>query len=183
MIFKNRDFTRDWVPQPDQVIELDLSKNRLCGIGLNDPVHFLERLGPAEDKKRVAGGMLCYYSKGLQIDFNKNRLIESFVVYFNDETNPDYRCFQGAVRFKGAGYRSEQIGTEQMFKGLFGGPYWRSQDEDEIILFYEYGLIEWQVEFRLSGGIKVILITTPPLLADERQRKAYDVTRKWPPGF
>lgn len=70
---------------------------------------------------------------------------------------------------------------EREIVGYFGDPYWRDEDEEEILLFYEFGELEWQVELTLQGTLKAVNAVAPPLLADEAQRRAYRVTKPWPP--
>lgn len=69
--------------------------------------------------------------------------------------------------------------TEQDLK-IFGEPYWRDADNDETILFFEHGEIEWQVELGADGRLQALVIGEP-ILADREQRAAYRVTRPWPP--
>ena len=72
--------------------------------------------------------------------------------------------------------------SESDVQALFGQPYWRDQDEDEIILFYEFPGVEWQIEFDLVGALKHLRVGRP-LLADAEQRAAYGVTKHWPPDY
>ena len=65
---------------------------------------------------------------------------------------------------------------------LVGPPYWRDEDADELILFYEFPNLEWQIEFSLDGSFNRVNVTCNPLLADETQRKAYRVDKPWPPS-
>ncbi len=37
------------------------------------------------------------------------------------------------------------------------------------------------MELTRQGRLKAVNIVTPPLLADEKQRQAYQVTKPWPP--
>ncbi len=69
--------------------------------------------------------------------------------------------------------------TERGLIAIFGSPYWRDQDEDEVILFYEFGEYEWQIEMSLKDRLSVFVIA-PPILADPQQRAAYSVTKPWP---
>ena len=64
----------------------------------------------------------------------------------------------------------------------FGKPYWTDQDE-EVILFYEYdnGDIEVQFEFDTDGKLIHMLIAKDGVLSKDEQRKAYGVDKAWPP--
>jgi hypothetical protein len=65
----------------------------------------------------------------------------------------------------------------------FGEPYWTDDDEDEIILFYEYqrGELELQFEFPGKQRLGVITIMANGILSEAEQRAAYRVTKPWPP--
>jgi hypothetical protein len=43
--------------------------------------------------------------------------------------------------------------------------------------------IEWQAEFTPSGRLRSMIITTPALMSFYEQRKAYGVTKEWPPEW
>lgn len=70
--------------------------------------------------------------------------------------------------------------TEAQVVADFGDYYWRDEDGDEVILFYEDGRIERQFEF-VEGKLVYITISQEPILAGEAQRKAYRCTKPWPP--
>ncbi len=43
------------------------------------------------------------------------------------------------------------------------GRHWRDEDESEVLLFYEFPWIDWQVEFQLDGSFNCILVTSKPM--------------------
>lgn len=63
----------------------------------------------------------------------------------------------------------------------FGEPYWKDEDDYGITLFYEYGDIEWQVDFNEKKYLYWFLITTPTLFEDEKNRQAYKLMKPWLP--
>ncbi|WP_152004399.1 hypothetical protein [Desulfoluna spongiiphila] len=65
---------------------------------------------------------------------------------------------------------------------LFGVPYWRDEDENEVILFYEDGHIELQFEFPKKATLAFITMMKSPILEDPEHRKSYKVTKPWPPN-
>jgi hypothetical protein len=67
--------------------------------------------------------------------------------------------------------------------GRFGEPYWKEEDDEEIILFYEYsgGRIELQFEFPGKKNLGFVTLCRNGVLSDAAQRKAYGVTKEWPP--
>jgi hypothetical protein len=94
----------------------------------------------------------------------------------------DIRHFPG--RFL-AGGNEVAIGldtSEAEVCSLLGEPWWRDEDEDEILLFYEDARGELQVELTKEGTLRQINLLHQPLMADPEQRAAYGVTKPWPPG-
>ncbi len=89
--------------------------------------------------------------------------------------------FSGEFRYRERRLDLSEGTTERDLITAFGPPYWRDQDEVEVILFYEFGEYEWQIEMGLNDRLKLFVIA-PPLLADPKQRAAYGVTRPWPPS-
>jgi len=63
---------------------------------------------------------------------------------------------------------------------LFGAPYHRDEDDDEVILFYENGTVETQLEFPGRSRLRYIILSCVPLLADPLQRAQYGCTAPWP---
>jgi len=72
------------------------------------------------------------------------------------------------------------IGEEDVLD-VFGQPYWIDRDDMETILFYEFNDVEWQLELSQTGSLQAVIVTASPLLAKEDQRKAYGVSKPWPP--
>ena len=72
--------------------------------------------------------------------------------------------------------------SENDIINLFGHPYWRDEDDSEVILFYENGRIELQFEFPNKGKLGFVTIMRSPVLEDPEQRKLYKVTKPWPPS-
>ena len=68
-------------------------------------------------------------------------------------------------------------------QSVFGQPYWVDQDPDEVILFYEYqdGDVELQFEFPGRVYLGFITLAAHGILSNPEQRKAYRVTKPWPP--
>jgi hypothetical protein len=65
----------------------------------------------------------------------------------------------------------------------FGPPYWTDNLDEETILFYEFqnGQIELQFEFPDKRHLGFVTLMRNGVLSKADQRKAYRVTREWPP--
>lgn len=107
--------------------------------------------------------------------------VDYILINWGDPGAPELPPFEGRIQYQGRLHQFSRRTTKEEVLTLLGPPYWIDEDADEFILFYEFGEIEWQVEFDERGRLKVLLIATPPLLADPGQRKSYGVTREWPP--
>lgn len=100
----------------------------------------------------------------------------------------DYGFFE-IPAYKGSFSRSGEpikIGkdtTENDIRNMFGEPYWIDRSDGEVIMFYEYkaGTIELQFEFSDGKVLSAITLSMNGVLSKADQRKAYGVTKPWPP--
>jgi hypothetical protein len=175
------DPTAGWIRQTDRQPVFDFVANALNATALGAPVGGLAGLGPAEDKIHLEQGCLTFYSLGLSVWIDGDECVESIELFADDSSSPEYVPFAGTGTFRGRTFRLGEI-TESEFVTLFGDPYWRDDDGAEVLLFYEFGDLEWQAEFTKEGRFKFFLATNEPLLEDEEQRKSYFVTKPRPPG-
>jgi len=91
-----------------------------------------------------------------------------------------FRSFFGTTVAKGQRLELPNLSPESLAR-VYGEPFWRDCDDEEVILFYEFIGLEWQVEFSLSGNLRCITVTSEPIMASEDQRLAYGVSAVWPP--
>jgi hypothetical protein len=174
------DPTRSWTPDPALRLEIDLDRHALCGVRLGDPLGWLRKLGPAESRKLAKKGRICYFSRGLQIEAPQGT-IKSVQLIWTDAEREGFKPFNGSC-LRGGKPLALQGGTpESAVLQALGEPYWRDDDRGEIILFYEFGDVEWQAELSGEGALKRLILAKPPLLADDAQRRAYGIDKPWPP--
>ena len=148
--------TAHWRAEPGLRPEFDFGRHALCGVKIGDPVEWLAKLGPAEDPRAARReGRYCYYSKGLEIGANDGRVI-SYLLVWGGSADPRYRPFAGACTYRGRSLPLSAQTGEREIVGYFGDPYWRGEEG-------------------------IVNAVAPPLLADEAQRRAYRVTKPWPP--
>ena len=175
----NKNATRDWAAEPGLRLMLDLDSGGLIGVPLGSKFEGLFRLGPAEDEEPAKTGELRYYSRGVQVTVEKGKIASYFVVF--SPGYEGYEAFGGDCRFGGQSVMLSSLTTESALRDRFGEPYWTDEDEDETLLFYERGEVEWQVELDEEGRLRCITLLTPPSLADPEQREAYGIDAPWPP--
>ena len=178
--FSLQDPTGEWRRAPTLKLEADLARPALYGVDLGRPLGDLSDLGPVEDRAANCREEFCYPSLGLVIESLDDEKLTGFQLVVDDSVfRPSFAPFAGECLC--GQQRLTLVGmTEARWKEAMGECYWRDEDEDEIILFYEYPYHEVQVEFTRNGALKCILVTSSPAMADEAQRQAYGVTRPWP---
>ncbi len=171
-----------WEAQERLELVFDLHRHALCNVGIGDPIEWLSVLGPPEERKALAEGCYGYPSRGVEIWADDGIVKDFMIVVGSDVTLPGFEPFRGTLVSDGRHLGLSSSSTEKEFAHTFGEPYWRDEDDMEIILFYEWkNDIEWQVEFTPGGLLKVFRATTPPLMSTQDQRNAYKVTKEWPP--
>jgi len=180
-LFGPKNPTKDWQRASDLRLTFDLECGKLNGVGFGERLERLSFLGPVEDRSGLRQGEHRYFSLGLSVDCRSgDDTVDEFEIIQKDEYVPKYRPFPGAIQYHGENFDLGQL-TEEICVRTLGPPFWKDEDADEIILFYEFPSREWQVEFALDGTLNRIIATSKPIMADERQRKAYGVTQPWPP--
>jgi hypothetical protein len=173
------DPTRNWTPDPSCKLVFELDRGALNGVGMGDDGERLSFLGPSDDPESARRGIFSYHRLGYGFDWNDERLVDGCEVVFFDEFEK-YQPFGGRITYNQEELRLAGM-SESRFRERFPDIYWRDEDADEIILFYEMPNLEWQVEFDLAGIIKRVIVTDEPLMADAESRRGYQVTKAWPP--
>jgi hypothetical protein len=150
--------------------------HRFCGVAIGDPVESLSFLGPATHWSAY----LAFPNHGLCI--SNSPQVEELQFFFGHAQENDRGVFQGTIMHRGSPIVLRANDSEEALVARFGEPFWRDADDDEeTLLFYEFSEGEWQIEFGKNGRLKFLSIGLP-LLADPTQRKAYHVTKSWPPN-
>lgn len=175
-----KDPDSDWARDVDLDLVVDLDNHTFCGIRLGDQPEAVAKLG-SPDAFNEQTGAYQYPSDGFDVEIT-NGVIDCFFLTWGAPDRGAYKPFEGGFIHKGEPVELGAATREADFTARFGDPYWRDEDDDEILLFYEFGNVEWQVEFDKEGALKTLLITTPPLLAKPDQRESYGVDKPWPPA-
>jgi hypothetical protein len=181
-VFRSRSRTASWREDSRIRLVADLDLFELNDVGFGRGVAALSFLGPSESKG------FDYPSKGLQLEVGSEGRFEGLVLALRDgvylgQTKPErVRRFAGRIRVGGREWAPMEMRGESDFIAAWGDPYWRDQDEDETLLFFEFDRGEVQVELTLEGVPQVLVATPEPLLADPAQRESYGVTKPWPPS-
>ncbi|HRU04573.1 MAG TPA: hypothetical protein P5137_02220, partial [Candidatus Brocadiia bacterium] len=131
-------------------------------------------------KEGAPRGTLDYPERGLSLDVSDGKL-EGIVLFAAANARKGISPFGGRIRFGGMETDFARLATEKRILDMLGEPWWRDEDEDEVLLFYELGDVEWQVEIDKTGAVAALLVVSPPLMEDAEQRAAYGVTKPWPP--
>jgi hypothetical protein len=172
--------TKKWVADPSVPLVVDLDGHHLCGVGLGEPFERLAFLGPAR-----LDWDFGFPAKGVSVGVEEGR-IDSFTIYFNPAATPWFKdggmaSFTGSLRYRGRELTLSEISREDTLLRTFGEPYWRDADDDEVLWFYEFPDREWQLEVSPEGRLRALILGRGCIMADPEQRKAYGVTKPWPP--
>jgi hypothetical protein len=170
--------THTWKKDPSVPLIVDFDTHQLSGVGIGDAIQKLAFLGPARNDD-AAGSWYVFRESGIAVGADEG--ITYFCVHLLPDPDEGIEAFPGALRYHGELLSRRNLAFEVDVRRTFGEPYWRKQDEDEILLFYEFGAVEWQIELTLEQKTKVVAISIP-VLDDPEERKEYGVTREWPPN-
>lgn len=175
-----QDPARKWQLFSGQPLTFDFDTNSLNGVGLQAAWTGLSAFGPPSLKRRSEDDSLVYLERGFSVDLSAGR-VENFSFVWIDYLRQGFQPFKGEFIRKGKRMGLNAETDEASLLAGFGEPYWRDEAKDEIILFYEVNGAEWQFELNAAGHLKTLLVLTVPILSDETQRDAYQVTKPWPP--
>ena len=176
--------TRTWPPHTGQLLTCDLDAGSLNGGALGQRLDCVSFLGPDEDRQSSrTGEFYChYYSLGLCVECHgPEYVLTGYEIVFRDPEEQKYQPFQGRIIRNGDTLELAAT-TLDTCADVLGEYFWLDHDDDESIIFYEFTGREWQLVFDKASLLKRLIVTSQPLLADEEQREAYNVTRSWPPG-
>jgi hypothetical protein len=179
---RRRSPTAEWREDRGVRLIADLDRFELGGVKFGDPYTRLSFLGPSESP------FMDYHRKGLRIDVADDRL-DGFTLaleagaFLGASSKRPVRPFVGRLKIRGRELRVEELRTEEDLTALWGTPFWRDEDDDEILLFFEFSHGEIQVELSRDGRPRVLVATPEHLMADPEQRRSYGVEAPWPPSF
>lgn len=173
--------TKHWREDRSVPLLADLDRFELGGVGLGAEIERLSFLGRSESR------FFDYPRKGLQLDADEDGCFAGFSLalrrdaYLAAHLRGRVRAFPGYIRVKGRKKQPHEFRDERDFVEGWGEPYWRDEDDEEILLFFEFPGREITVELSLEGVPQVLVISTQALMADAAQREQYGVTAPWPP--
>lgn len=177
---RGRGPTEDWRAQ-HRLLVVDLDDLELNGVGFGDPVERLSFLGPSESQ------WYDYHRTGLSLDVEEGRFHGVQVAlrdgaFLGAASKEEVVAFPGKVRMGGSDFRSSELTSEDDFVSALGEPYWREEDEDEVVLYYENPREGAEIQVEITDdGPQVVLFSDEPLMADPEQRALQGVDRPWPP--
>ena len=158
------------IPEAALSIEMDLGSFKCGRTALG------ERPKPSDPYAAYfdTNGLASFEKSGVEIGIEKGVLDCVLITLAH---------FSGSFARNGSGISISTQTTPEEIISQFGDPYWRDTDDDETILFYEYqkGRVELQFEFSDKRHLSAITLSRDGVLSEADQRKAYRVTKNWPP--
>ncbi|MST00900.1 MAG: hypothetical protein EXS29_06290 [Pedosphaera sp.] len=154
----------------EMVIPLDLAKFSCGGTVLGER----PKDGELYAKHFDRGGIAKFEKSGVELETKDGVLDYAFITVAN---------FKGTLLKSGQRLSITAQTSIEEIVALFGEPYWKDAQDDEVILFYEFlgGKIELQFEFPDKRRLGFITLARDGVLSKADQRKAYGVTKPWPP--
>jgi hypothetical protein len=121
-----------------------------------------------------SAGVAKFNNSGVELSTKQGVLDCVFITLAN---------FTGTVTKNGSKISISAQTTPEDIISNFGEPYWTDTADEEMILFYEFqnGRVELQFEFPDRHQLGFITLCRDGVLSGSDQRKAYGVTKEWPP--
>jgi len=170
-LFRRGNPTNSWTRAAGLTLKVDLLEPSLNSVPLGSSVDQFSFLGRSSNKESLT---LEFNDLGVWLDHETDGTISGFQISLDGQTS-------GFSLFKGELQLNKRRITAADLERELGEPYWRDQDEEEILLFYEFPSHEIVVEQALNGTSRHVNVIQEPSFADPEQRKAYGVTKSWPP--
>lgn len=171
---KNR--TARWQKEPSLPLVVELDKHAFCGVSIGEHIDQLSGLGPSENIYNDSG--IYYYLKQGFYLVADNDLLETLIFRLLPEE--DSRPFTGLWRYQGRNLSISEQTTPKDMRWACGDPYHEFvEDETEVLWFYEFPGVEWQVSWRADGLLESVEIGIPELAYPEA-RALYGVKNPWP---
>lgn len=169
-----------WQRNSAKPLEVDLQKLTLGRVPLGGDLRGLSFLGPAENAEGAPEGDLGYDSRGLYLQMSDGRLTG-----FSLDVSVFLESAGAAIHAAGLGAKLRPDTSEAELVAVLGAPFWRTQDEDAVILFFERfdgeRWVELEIEFDRAGRLLLIDVRDTPVLAKDSVRNRHGVTASWPP--
>ena len=172
-IFRRGNVSNRWSRDLGLALVVDLLTPSLNSIGLGAAVDEFSFLGRSTSKFKTP---LEFEDIGVSIDNEDDGTVSGFQIIFND-LESGFSSFPGTVLLNGTVVLPTAIVKE------LGDPYWRDEDEFEIVRFYEFATYEIQLVQTLKGDLERLIVTNDHLMGDAEQRRAYGVDKPWPPNW
>jgi len=94
----------------------------------------------------------------------------------------DVLRFPGRFLLNGDAIELGPGANEQHVTRSLGDPWWRDESDQLVRLFFEGERFERQFELAANGLLLSIGLFRTPVMANSAQRRAYGVSKSWPPS-
>ena len=170
-LFRRGNPTNLWHRSSGLALSVDLLSASINSVPVGSPIETFSFLGRSSSKIKTP---LDFDDLGISLDYEDDGTVSGFQVILVD-SDKEFSKYSGVIKLN-----DSPINPLELLAGL-GEPYWRDQDEEEILVFYEYSTHEIQIEQSLAGECQRIIVTKHPLMGRAEQREAYGVEKPWPP--
>ena len=159
-LFRGKDPTAAWIADPALRLVVDLDAASVCGVAIGQAVDGLAVLGPPDNPRPTEHEHYRWTARGLEVDAPGGR-VSNFVLLYPRDGDPR---FAGLVRARGAPFALSERTRPADVEALLGPPSRAEGDEDQRVLVYARGPLEWSFEFTEDGGLLELMleVTDPP---------------------
>lgn len=171
-----RDPSAEWTADPGRALELDLEASALCGVPIGEAVDRFAFLGPPDNPWPSRGGDYRWHRRGFEVQSEDGRW-DGLILFWPRDGRP----FEGTLFWRGKPLALSATTRREELTRLFGPPYRADDEDDEPVLYYEHGDVEWQIEFAEDGGLMEWMLVKPGLYADPGWRAKHGITAPYPP--
>ena len=178
-VLGRRDPSAEWAADPGRTLELDLEASSLGGVPLGEAVDRLGFLGPPENPWPSRAEDYRWHARGIQAQTTDGRL-DTFIFFWPRGVDLP-RPFGAPIFWRGKPLGWTAATRREEVERLFGPPYRADDTDDEPVLYYEHGDVEWQIEFAADGGLMEWMLVKPGLYSDPAWRAQDGITRPFPP--
>ena len=166
LLNKSRERTLPPCP-PLSGFRVDLATYHCCEMTIGEPLQAVNAFFPDLYPEKTVKDE----KQGFEIGLKSAVLDYAFI---------DLQHFPGLITRKGEPMPYLRFWDAQRVAAELGEPYWREEDDKEVILFYEDRYVETQIEFPDKKTARYITILCNPILADAATRKFYHCHKPWP---
>lgn len=156
---RKRNPTQDWRSYDGRPLRFNLNDGSLNNVKIGQPLDYLSFLGPSEALASYSDCEFRYYSLGVCVECNRNDYtISGYHVVYRDRADENHTPFGGDVVFDGRVIDPGRMSLEDA-ETLFGKTSKVDEYDDEIVIYYFFGPLKWEIEFGNDSQLNLLILS------------------------